>query len=59
MTLLTGRTAAVPGVGPEQLRAALESALLPVFAVLLALAVVNLAVAASFPRRVEGETRPV
>jgi MFS family permease len=51
--------AAVPGLGPERLRDALEGALLPLFAVLLARAVVNLAVAASFPRHVEAETRPV
>ena len=38
---------------PEQLRDALEGALLPIFGVLLVLAAVNLAVAASFPSHVE------
>jgi hypothetical protein len=37
------------------LGAALESALLPVFVVLLGLAAVNVAVASSFPRRVDPE----
>jgi len=54
-----GAATAVPGLAPEQLRNALEGALLPVFAVLLVLAAVNLAVAASFPRHVEGEKRAV
>ncbi len=54
-----GGAASVPGLAPDQLRDALEGALLPIFAVLLALAVVNVAVAASFPRHVEAETRPV
>ncbi len=38
-----------------RLGAALEGALLPVFVVLLVLAVLNIAVASSFPRRAEGE----
>jgi EmrB/QacA subfamily drug resistance transporter len=45
---------AIPGLDPHILRTALESALLPVFAVLAALSVLNLVVASSFPRHVEG-----
>jgi hypothetical protein len=44
---------ALPALELARLGAALEGALLPVFAVLLALAVVNVAVASSFPRRAD------
>jgi len=48
----------VPASEIARLGTALEGALLPVFAVLLVLAAVNVAVASSFPRRAEGETSP-
>ncbi|HUG52449.1 MAG TPA: MFS transporter, partial [Vicinamibacteria bacterium] len=46
------------GLDAHALRAALEGALLPVFAVLTLLAVVNLAVASSFPRHADGPPPP-
>jgi MFS family permease len=56
--LLAGGHGAATSVSPAdfaRLSAALEGALLPVFAVLLVLAAVNVAVASSFPEHVEAD----
>ena len=50
--LLAGEGATVAGVTPAALRAAIERSLLPVFGVLLALAVVNVVVTRRFPSSV-------
>jgi hypothetical protein len=47
-----GSPATVAGVDPAALRSALEGALMPVFAVLVLMAVLNLVVASSFPQEV-------
>jgi hypothetical protein len=51
--LARGHGAAAAGADLSHLGAALESALLPVFVVLLVLAVLNVAVASSFPLHAE------
>jgi MFS family permease len=46
---------AVSGLDAETFRAGLESALLPVFVVLLVVSILNVAIASSFPRHVEAD----
>ena len=58
--LLVHRAAAAgeASVSPELLRSAIERSLLPVFGVLVALAVVNVIVAGGFPEKATGGKRP-
>jgi len=56
--LLSGRVPSIEGVTPQALRHAIEGSLVPVFAVLLGLAVLHLLATSGFPERARSRTLP-